>query len=167
MYIFLLYCRMRGKKYPIQHLAILLLIAIIVFQSFIHVNKFILFSTSLDNSCNNCIFMILAINIIYLLCCGSVIYERSLLINISFWKNCTFFYIRIQEPGGWACLPFYQCLIFHYVRDVSVLYHITGAITFVNEIPFVIEPVYLAQWGSMWIMMRREKRDRRHFKRMR
>lgn len=23
------------------------------------------------------------------------------------------------------------------------------------------------QWGSMWIMMRREKRDRRHFKRMR
>lgn len=31
----------------------------------------------------------------------------------------------------------------------------------------VIEPVYLAQWGSMWITMRREKRDRRHFKRMR
>ena len=31
----------------------------------------------------------------------------------------------------------------------------------------VIEPLYLAQWGSMWIMMRREKRDRRHFKRMR
>ena len=48
-----------------------------------------------------------------------------------------------------------------------MLYHITGAITFVNEIPWVIEPVYLAQWGSMWIMMRREKRDRRHFKRMR
>ena len=36
-----------------------------------------------------------------------------------------------------------------------------------NEIPWVIEPVYIAQWGSMWIMMRREKRDRRHFKRMR
>jgi pre-mRNA-processing factor 8 len=48
-----------------------------------------------------------------------------------------------------------------------VIYHITGAITFVNEIPWVIEPVYTAQWGSMWIMMRREKRDRRHFKRMR
>ena len=48
-----------------------------------------------------------------------------------------------------------------------MLYHITGAISFVNEIPWVIEPVYLAQWGSMWIMMRREKRDRRHFKRMR
>ncbi|KAG2609651.1 hypothetical protein PVAP13_4KG063300 [Panicum virgatum] len=53
------------------------------------------------------------------------------------------------------------------VRHVKVLYHITGAITFVNEIPWVVEPIYLAQWGTMWIMMRREKRDRRHFKRMR
>ncbi|KAL2919271.1 pre-mRNA-splicing factor 8 [Polyrhizophydium stewartii] len=53
------------------------------------------------------------------------------------------------------------------VRDVPVLYHITGAITFVNEIPRVIEPLFIAQWGTMWIMMRREKRDRRHFKRMR
>ncbi|CEM02373.1 unnamed protein product [Vitrella brassicaformis CCMP3155] len=53
------------------------------------------------------------------------------------------------------------------VRNVSVIYHITGAITFVNEIPWVIDPVFLAQWGTMWIMMRREKRDRRHFKRMR
>ncbi|CAG0915719.1 unnamed protein product [Notodromas monacha] len=53
------------------------------------------------------------------------------------------------------------------IRDVSALYHITGAITFVNEIPWVIEPIYIAQWGTMWIMMRREKRDRRHFKRMR
>ena len=53
------------------------------------------------------------------------------------------------------------------VRKVSVLYHVTGAITFVNETPRVIEPVYTAQWATMWIMMRREKRDRRHFKRMR
>lgn len=53
------------------------------------------------------------------------------------------------------------------VRDVKVLYHIKGAITFVNEIPLVIEPVYIAQWATMWIMMRREKRDRKHFKRMR
>jgi pre-mRNA-processing factor 8 len=53
------------------------------------------------------------------------------------------------------------------VRHVNTLYHVTGAISFVDEIPLVIEPVYLAQWGSMWIMMRREKRDRRHFKRMR
>ena len=36
-----------------------------------------------------------------------------------------------------------------------------------NEIPKVIEPIYTAQWGTMWIMMRREKRDRRHFRRMR
>lgn len=48
-----------------------------------------------------------------------------------------------------------------------MLYHITGAITFVDEIPLVAEPIYMAQWGTMWIMMRREKRDRRHFKRMR
>ncbi|KAI8905046.1 PRP8 pre-mRNA processing factor 8 [Gorgonomyces haynaldii] len=53
------------------------------------------------------------------------------------------------------------------VREVSALYHVTGAITFVNEVPRVIEPLYIAQWGSMWIMMRREKRDRQHFKRMR
>ena len=51
------------------------------------------------------------------------------------------------------------------VKEVKALYHITGAITFVNEIPRVIEPVYLAQWGTMWVMMRREKRDRKHFKR--
>jgi pre-mRNA-processing factor 8 len=53
------------------------------------------------------------------------------------------------------------------IRNVKVLYHITGAISFVDEVPKVIEPVYVAQWGTMWIMMRREKRDRRHFKRMR
>ena len=53
------------------------------------------------------------------------------------------------------------------VRNVRVLYHVTGAITFVHEMPKVIEPVFIAQWGTMWIMMRREKRDRRHFKRMR
>jgi pre-mRNA-processing factor 8 len=52
-------------------------------------------------------------------------------------------------------------------RKVECIYHITGAITFINETPWVIEPVYIAQWGTMWIMMRREKRDRRHFKRMR
>lgn len=51
------------------------------------------------------------------------------------------------------------------IRDVSVLYHITGAITFVNETPRVIEPVYMAQWATMWRMMRREKEGRRHFKR--
>src|SRR5579871_5901333 len=53
------------------------------------------------------------------------------------------------------------------VREVPVLYHITGAITFVNEIPRVIEPLFIAQWATVWIASRREKRDRRHFKRMR
>lgn len=33
------------------------------------------------------------------------------------------------------------------IRDVQILYHITGAISFVNEIPWVIEPLYIAQWG--------------------
>ena len=33
------------------------------------------------------------------------------------------------------------------IRDVSVLYHITGAITFINEIPWIVEPIYIAQWG--------------------
>jgi len=53
------------------------------------------------------------------------------------------------------------------VREVPILYHITGAITFVNKIPRIIKLVYHAQWSSMWLAMRREKRDRRHFKRMR
>jgi len=53
------------------------------------------------------------------------------------------------------------------VRYVPVLYHITGAITFVAATPRVIPPVYLAQWGATFVLMRREKRDRRHFKRMR
>ncbi len=53
------------------------------------------------------------------------------------------------------------------MRNVPVLYHVTGAITFVNDIPWAIEPAYVAQWSTMWLMMRREKRDRKHFKRMR
>ena len=47
---------MRGKEYQIQHFAILLLI-IIVFKSIIHLIKFMLFSTYLDNFCNNCIYI--------------------------------------------------------------------------------------------------------------
>ncbi|KII68270.1 Pre-mRNA-processing-splicing factor 8 [Thelohanellus kitauei] len=53
------------------------------------------------------------------------------------------------------------------MRYCKVLYHVTGSITFVTDVPNVIEPHYIAQWGTMWVMMRREKRDRRHFKRMR
>ena len=53
------------------------------------------------------------------------------------------------------------------VREVKVLYHSNGCLTLVNEIPRVIEPVFHAQWATMWVTMRREKSDRRHFKRMR
>ena len=37
----------------------------------------------------------------------------------------------------------------------------------VSQNAIVIICLKFFQWGSMWIMMRREKRDRRHFKRMR
>ena len=52
-------------------------------------------------------------------------------------------------------------------RDVKVLYHVNGCLTLVNETPRVIEPIFHAQWATMWVIMRREKSDRRHFKRMR
>lgn len=52
------------------------------------------------------------------------------------------------------------------IRNVKVLYHNTGAITFVNEVPMVIEPVYIAQWSTMWIVMRGEVRNRQGFKRV-
>lgn len=52
-------------------------------------------------------------------------------------------------------------------REVKVLYHVNGCLTLVNETPRVIEPVFHAQWATMWVCMRREKTDRRHFKRMR
>ncbi|KAL1866172.1 pre-mRNA-splicing factor 8 [Diaporthe australafricana] len=52
-------------------------------------------------------------------------------------------------------------------REVKVLYHVNGCLTLVNEIPRVIEPVFIAQWGAMWVIMRKEKSDRRLFKRMR
>lgn len=52
-------------------------------------------------------------------------------------------------------------------REVKVLYHTNGCLTLVNEIPRVIEPIYTAQWATMWLVMRREKNDRQLFKRMR
>ena len=52
-------------------------------------------------------------------------------------------------------------------KEVPVLFHMTGAISFVDHVPTVIEPIYRAQWGTAWLLMRREKRDRRHFKRIR
>jgi pre-mRNA-processing factor 8 len=53
------------------------------------------------------------------------------------------------------------------VREVKVLYHVNGCLTLVNEIPRVIEPVFFAQWATTWQAMRKEKSDRRLFKRTR
>ncbi len=36
------------------------------------------------------------------------------------------------------------------VREVPVLYHISGAITFVNEVPKVIEPVVIDSFDVMF-----------------
>ncbi|KAK8017225.1 hypothetical protein PG991_008301 [Apiospora marii] len=52
-------------------------------------------------------------------------------------------------------------------REVKVLYHVNGCLTLVNETPRVIEPIFHAQWATMWLTMRKEKSDRRLFKRMR
>ncbi|TPX14374.1 uncharacterized protein E0L32_005570 [Thyridium curvatum] len=52
-------------------------------------------------------------------------------------------------------------------KEVKVLYHVNGCLTLVNEVPRVIEPVFFAQWATMWVVMRKEKSDRRLFKRMR
>jgi hypothetical protein len=37
------------------------------------------------------------------------------------------------------------------VRNVKVLYHITGAISFVNEIPWVVEPLYIGMYECICI----------------
>ena len=52
-------------------------------------------------------------------------------------------------------------------KKVKTIYHVNGALTMVNEINKVAPPVFMAQWGCMWVAMRREKRDRKHFKRLR
>merc|ERR1712227_825121 len=49
---------------------------------------------------------------------------------------------------------------------VNILHHISGSISFVNEIPKVIEKIYFAQWGIMWRSMQKEKKIRKHFLRI-
>lgn len=51
-------------------------------------------------------------------------------------------------------------------KHVEVLYHITGAITFVDEVPRVDPAEFMANWGQMWDQMRAEKSDRAIFRRM-
>lgn len=52
-------------------------------------------------------------------------------------------------------------------RKVKVLYHVAGVLTFINEVPRVVPPLYIAQWAATWRVMRREKRDRQFFNRVR
>mmetsp|Transcript_44709 Transcript_44709/g.74621 ORF Transcript_44709/g.74621 Transcript_44709/m.74621 type:complete len:2266 (+) Transcript_44709:990-7787(+) len=49
----------------------------------------------------------------------------------------------------------------------EILYHSSGAISFVNANPKTILQVFLARWGNTWMKMRKEKKDRKNFKRMR
>ena len=53
-----------------------------------------------------------------------------------------------------------------HITYIDVMYHVTGALTFVTEIPRVIEPVYTAQWWAMWISMREEKANKQTFTRI-
>eukprot|EP00954_Amorphochlora_amoebiformis_P023324 1359322-Amorphochlora_amoeboformis.AAC.1 len=74
---------------------------------------------------------------------------------LSFWRNGipeTLYSIRnlgmVTERQGYVQegLP---CRLYFSpsseIRNVKILYHVTGAITFVNEIPWVIEPVFISQ----------------------
>jgi len=52
-------------------------------------------------------------------------------------------------------------------REVPFLHHIAGAITFINEIPVSLSLYIMAQWSTMRLAMRQQKRDGRHFIRTR
>ena len=71
--------------------------------------------------------------------------------NISFWSLTSDFVLFLSAlkymPHAVLKLLENMPMPWEQIRDVKVLYHITGAITFVNEIPWVVEPIYLAQWG--------------------
>ena len=49
---------------------------------------------------------------------------------------------------------------------VNILHHVSGSLSFVNQIPTVIEKIYFAQWGIMWNSMKKEKKNRKHFLRI-
>lgn len=69
--------------------------------------------------------------------------RRKLILCLSFFLNSALKYM----PHAVLKLLENMPMPWEQIRDVPVLYHITGAISFVNEIPWVIEPVYIAQWG--------------------
>lgn len=76
-----------------------------------------------------------------------LILYRYHLINILLHTDVSFFRALKYMPHAVMKLLENMPMPWEQIRDVKVLYHITGAITFVNEIPWVIEPVYIAQWG--------------------
>ena len=49
------------------------------------------------------------------------------------------------------------------VREATVAFHTTGALTIITETPKVLSSVFKAQWGAMWTRMRKEKSIRVHF----
>lgn len=85
----------------------------------------------------------------------SITYEKRSMIGALKYMPHAIYKLMENMPNPWESY-----------RDVNVIYHTNGVITFINETPRVIEPVYKAQWSSTWSSMRREKRDRKHFKRV-
>jgi pre-mRNA-processing factor 8 len=51
-------------------------------------------------------------------------------------------------------------------RYVNVVYHTSGAITFIEDSPKVIPQVFIAQWAATWQRMRQEKLARARFQRV-
>ena len=79
-----------------------------------------------------------------------VIYEfPAIAWNIQITTNQIFFQFSALKYMPHAILKLLENMPMPWeqIRDVKVLYHITGAITFVDEIPWVVEPIYIAQWG--------------------
>ena len=48
-------------------------------------------------------------------------------------------------------------------KYVDVLYHVSGALTVVDESPMVCEPVFVAQWATAWNAMRKYKQENTPF----
>lgn len=48
----------------------------------------------------------------------------------------------------------------------KILYHISGSICFITEIPYDNYQIYFCKWGMMWEKLQLEKKNRKHFKRI-
>lgn len=70
----------------------------------------------------------------------------------------------LLNPSIWLRFVFFILLHSHSFPRVDL--HLCFG-SFCIPFDFVYFIFLFGQWGTMWIMMRREKRDRRHFKRMR